>query len=205
MVIEVTSKHNAQPDHAPEMKYRLLKDVSDTQRHGTKRAFGPQLVCKQYWFEASEVLISSCTFMFHAPRYFQDFVLSGQNVVSQVRRVKMSLVLHDTTWQRNEMTQTFSASAVGELKNLEGVHFEFYCWMQESPARWNSDLMKDASWARSKLPVVLRAFQQHPLKKELTKVTPKYNDSDRMPELCARIRGHLLEHHPRRTSGRRSR
>ncbi|KAL1593434.1 hypothetical protein SLS59_009314 [Nothophoma quercina] len=45
MVIEVTSKHNAQPDHAPEMKYRLLKDVSDTQRHGTKRAFGPQLVC----------------------------------------------------------------------------------------------------------------------------------------------------------------
>lgn len=190
------------PEEDHDLLYEIYDSIDLAEHPSSKSSYGPQLVCKQYWSEVSEVFISSCTFMFWNPYYFQNFVLSHQKVVSQVRKVKVGVILQAGGYESKNLDQAFSASAVGGLKSLEGVHICFYGCGGISEARWNSNIMNDAAWVRFKLPVMIRAFQQHRLKETMTEVTlwyysPAYDKITEEPAFCAQVRRHLLEYHPR--------
>ena len=170
----------------------------------------PQLVCKQYWSEASQVFLSSCTFNFGQSETFLNFVISGHNAVSLVRRIKVAADLDISRSQCQRIAREFSTSTIGELRSLEGVDLHVFYW-GEITEDMASNVMSNPTWNKAKLPVVVRGFQQHKLKESLTTV---YVTDERiwypaetgsMIDAAAEIRASLLDHQPLRRVSRRGR
>jgi len=172
------------------------------------RPVTPQLVCRQFWTETSQVFLSSCTFRVDYPYAFRAFALSEHSAVSRVRR----LMIHVGGGSHNfpmYWHTVLTSSLVGRFVSLEGLNFtgKVY-WLPQKGLR-DLDVMGSWLWKTRKLPSVIHSFQQHKLKAELTSVIFE-------PELRAHeppgdtepingaIREHLLQHRPRRLSKRRS-
>ncbi|KAF3039272.1 hypothetical protein E8E11_007448 [Didymella keratinophila] len=173
------------------------------------RSISPaQLVCKQYWSEVSQVFLSSCTIHFKRSDCFLDFIISGHNTVSQVRRVKVVATLDTSRSQCLSTTRKFSTSAIGELRSLEGVELHVLYWGEVSEDM-NSNIMSNPVWNKAKLPVVVRGFQQHKLKQSITivfvKDRRKYGRVKTGPfvDAAAEIRASLLDYQPLRRASRR--
>ncbi|KAF1927754.1 uncharacterized protein M421DRAFT_174719 [Didymella exigua CBS 183.55] len=168
----------------------------------------PQLVCRQLWAETSEVFLSSCTFRVSRSEDFRAWALSGHNSVPRVRR----LLVHLSGGKSHNFPMyshaDFTSSLVGRFSSLEGVVFTGSVYWGPREAVLNADVMGGDHWRMIHIPVIIRAFQQHKLKEELTHVTmlPKcysHDVWDTKPYNEA-IRKALLQHHPRRLSKRRA-
>lgn len=170
----------------------------------------PQLVSRQFWAETSEVYLSSCTFRFNFLSGFRSLALSGHTVVPRSRRV-MFHISADTPDAFNfplHSHSNFTSSIVGRFVRLEGVIFTGSVYWGPQGHITDTDLMGGEHWRKIHMAAVIRAFQQHSLKENLTHVTllPEsrpHDVWDAKPYNEA-MRKALLQYQPRRLSKRGS-
>jgi hypothetical protein len=95
---------------------------------------------------------------------------------------------------------------VGKFASLEGLIWKISMSTFDNKLLHVTDIMGDRRCQTLKLPTMLRAFQQHKLRGDLTSVSFEYyNHTLPVPKTTAfgsAIRGHLLTYVPRRTSRR---
>ncbi|KAH6625458.1 hypothetical protein C7974DRAFT_376970 [Boeremia exigua] len=166
----------------------------------------PKLVCRQFWAETSRVFLSSCRFQVNDARSFRELALSKQPVIPHIRRLNV-YVWFAPHYFPAFWDDVFTSSLVGRFVGLEGVTFAGE--LRFNGAITDMDVMKGDRWGFRYLPTLIRSFQQHKLKENLTSVDFWVRNFARQPRrdvvpLNAAIRTQLLEHHPRRLSQRRS-
>lgn len=164
----------------------------------------PQLVSRQYWAEASEVFLDSCTFRIDLPRVFRELALSRQAVVPRIRRLMINSkdnLIFTEDW-RKVLTNSYW---VGKYVSLEGLQLEVDTYWAFGTLV-TVDIMNDNIWKITNIPAMIRSFQQHKLKESLTTVAFKpykfrwtYVDLTLLDPV---IRMELLQHRPRRVSKR---
>lgn len=71
-----------------------------------------------------QIVSASCTFYFQPLRVLERFALSAQCIVSRIRIIKIETKLYDSEMYRDDVSRAFSAAAISDLKNLQGVHID---------------------------------------------------------------------------------
>ncbi|KAF1359827.1 hypothetical protein EJ07DRAFT_155764 [Lizonia empirigonia] len=172
-----------------------------------RRGQFPQLVCKQYWNETTSIFFSTSTFRTNGFEALHGLALdpSLQELVPRIRRLEIDSFLGSRI--RTKMASTLTPSILARFEGLEGFKWKF--GYNQSNEYWFkvTDVMSDARWKRAKVPTIVRAMQQHKLREDLTSVEfytwpTDSSIADPRTALSNMIRGHLLEHVPRRTSMR---
>jgi hypothetical protein len=125
----------------------------------------PKPVCKQIWFETSQIFFAIATFAFHYPLDFQALMILSPMWLQHVRRLQINLFTFPVMkrWAR-----VLSYSAVGRFTNLEGIEIRVRAtWTDVEPLQ--GGVMTGKEWKKTKLPSIIRSLQQHKLKPELTR------------------------------------
>ena len=189
-----------------QLDYTLYDSVDEQPIRGNPRhsawtvTRAPQLVCRQYWAEASEAFFSSCALRVDEPTAFRGFVQFGGPIVSQICRLIVYLYQDFPLYWED----AFKSSLVGRLTSLEGLSFLGTVFWGPG---LGSDVMSGWYWKIGKMPKIIRSFQQHQLKEKLT--TVKFRPDSRMKDRAIvglvndAIRENLLRYHPLRRSKRR--
>lgn len=189
------------------VSYEAVSNGPISSLSSIKGPYTPNLVCRQFWAETSQVFLSSCVFRVDHPDAFRALALSGQSVVPRITRLMVRLSgtrSHNFPMYSHD---AFTSSLVGRLVSLEGLVFTGMVYWAPRDAATAADVMGSACWKSKKLPVVIRAFQQHKLQANLTSVTFEPESYFVEPVWDATpyneaIRIQLLDHHPRRLSKR---
>lgn len=141
------------------------------------------LVCKQYWAETLPVILTTSVFAFNDPKVFQSFLLSSHVLVARIYRISIrahvSLAFdQDDTNAWGYCIYRIIACDVERhravrLRMLEGLSLKLCSRMGEDCNIFDSiDVMKpiagDAEQGGHELHYVIRYFQRHRLKEELT-------------------------------------
>lgn len=170
-----------------------------------------QPVSKQVWAESLHVCMIKYTFDFHHAHIFQAFVQSHQLLVPNIRKISIVCVpaerLRHFSDDLLSWTEPKEISAISRFTNLEEfkIKLEFYTTYKDLATQ--NDIMSHASWKCMRLPHLIRAFQQHKLNANGTRVSvhsPGLSTSDE-PHTSAlkyAIITQLLDYHPRRLSKR---
>lgn len=188
---------------------RLLYAVFDSVNHkrpvDSSISRAPKPVCRQYWAETSHIFLTSCVVRVDWPTALKAFVKLGGPVIYRIRKLMINTTNLDFPglWRN-----VLNSSYVGRLTSLEGVNFSGdIIYTGPLGPYLKEDVMRGHYWRKCKMPEIIRAFQQHRLKGELTSVTIKLSpyrqlqgvDVDSINEA---IRKNLLHHCPRRVSER---
>jgi len=141
----------------------------------------PQLVSRQFWAETSEVFLSTCTFRFNYEFNFRRFALS---YLPTVPRVRWIMIYARPCWSSGWLNHFGSHVPydpddiirmyymVGNLKSLGGMKFSAeLVWLFDESVR-EPDLSVD-QWAKAEMPKIVRTFQQHRLRPDLTSAVLK--------------------------------
>jgi hypothetical protein len=163
----------------------------------------PKLVCKQMWNETTSIFFETAVFTMRADNQsFHTFATSPstQSVVSRVRRLHIHTVLL-SPWYT-----AANATDVGRFQSLQGVEWDVLFYPSNPRLVETPGVMSAPAWKSSKIPLLIQAFQQHKLQKDLTSVAFRLlgrHYFDRGPDttlLSETVRGLLLEYTPRGTS-----
>lgn len=168
----------------------------------------PRPVCKQIWNETTSIFFSSAVFQFRNPEHFHAFALSIslQSVVPRIRTIKVISCIFSFRTFGKDWSGTFNTSIVGKFASLEGLIWKISMSTFNYQLLHVTDIAGDRRCQILKLPTMLRAFQQHRLRDNLTSVSFEYyNHPLPVPKTTAlgsAMRGYLLTYVPRRTSRR---
>lgn len=143
------------------------------------------------------------------PNTFRTFVQSGEPIISQIRRVMVHTRYKQSANFPANWEGVLNAHFIGRLLRLEGVHFSgLVCWSGLKHRRV-ADIIAGLRPNIRKMSKIIRSFQQHKLKEELTIVNlkPRHFTADvasKVELINERIRRGFLQHRPRRLSKRDS-
>lgn len=133
--------------------------------------------------------------------------LSKQAMAQSFRR----LIIAGSDFELADFPQRWAdvltSSTVGRFSNFKGLRF--YLWTYYFDTFMSAtDVMSDSEWGWTKLPQIIRAFQQHKLNPSINTVNYVSSghlsggESEWGTKLNESIRDELLNHHPRRLSRR---
>lgn len=211
MVLVYTASTSEDGDDQIQVSYMAYGTVTSGDCMTGEAAFQcyttPQFASRQFWAEASEVYLASCTFRFNHPDDFRRLALSGRDIVTRIR----CLMIHLSGGKTHNFPMyshgSFTSSIVGRFSSLEGLIFAGSVYWGPREAVVDSDVLGGYHWKMIHMPVIIRAFQQHKLKEELTHVTMRaeseQHDVWEAEPYNEAIRKALLEYQPRRLSKRR--
>ena len=193
----------------PDTFHYVIYDRITAEPLPENRVSTPKLVCKQFWFETSQVLLASATFQFTEPKFFRALAISAPRWLQCVRRI---FLIPSDGWYASDLLKwwagSLTSSLVGRFTHLEGVRFEVYVYDLGGLCA-QLDVMTDRKWKKTKLPSIIRSLQQHKLKPALTTFKFKVWKTDRKsfgfledPAISEAIRTELLKYRPRRVSKR---
>lgn len=168
----------------------------------------PKLVCKQFWFETFQIFFATATFHFNRPVIFRTLAILSPMWLRNVRRLRIQCIMF--SWLKR-WADCLSYSLVERFTNVEGIEIRLEASrMDVESLQFN--VMTGKKWERAKLPSIIRSFQQHKLKPELTRfICEPYSVktygykrqgqpfADAIDEA---VRTELLKHHARRRSRR---
>jgi hypothetical protein len=159
--------------------------------------FSHPLVCKQFWSETSRVIYQNSTWVFHNPHDLILFINSRQAVVSRVQKVVInaqdneSLVAFCNKWQ-----QALTWRNMRYFRCLRGFGLRIEVNYDRNEMRNRTDLMKDQMWVKARLPLIIRAIQQHKLEPDLTTVDIPCGIEPAFRAWASEFRRLVLEHVP---------
>ena len=164
----------------------------------------PKLVCKQFWVESSQVFFATATFNFTSPTIFMGLTVSPRSWLQHVRRLRVTVAGSVSYRFLHLWAHSLVPSQFGHFNHLEGVEFRVGA-NHHVLLLMGLDIMTDHEWEKTALPFIIRSFQQHKLKPELTRFIceePKLDIRGRQKnpladEFGEAIRAELLKHHPR--------
>ena len=164
----------------------------------------PQLVCKQFWAEASEAFFATATFNFTSARVFRRLTMPLLRTwVQRVRRLRITAkgYIHSNflLWWAGSLTDKLLAP----FTHLEGVEFRIGA-SNSHLLLLGPDIMEGKEWKDTLLPLIIRSFQQHKLKPELTRFVceepvVRIRGRQRNPfadGVAEAIRAEMLKYHP---------
>lgn len=139
----------------------------------------PKLVSRQFRAETSAVCLASSVFCFNHPAVFRAFVLSARLVVTRVRRVSLFMSIFPTKpmfWSAVNWAKALTNDLTGLLFNLEGVELRTPFLPGRKILEHNvEDSLLCSAWIRCGMTDIIKFFQQHKLKKDLTSFKPSYS------------------------------
>lgn len=165
------------------------------------------LVCNQYWAETLPLILTTSLFAFDDPKVFQAFLLSSHDHVARIGRISIrahaSLAFdQDDTDAWGYCIYRIIACGVEKhravrLRMLEGLSLKLCSRMGEDCNIFdNIDVMNpiagDPEWGGHELHYVIRYFQRHKSKEELTFCEVQDEGRDRKALEIA-IRFHSLD------------
>lgn len=167
------------------------------------RANGPKPVCKQIWFETSQMFLSSAVFDMLTPLAFRTLAVSSPKWIQHIRQIRVSFEGYGALDYLKVWADSLEPSLVRRLTHLQGVTFEIRVYGGKSLLT-RPDIMTDKEWKKTHLPPMMKSLQQHRLKPELTSFTWEaysYDDSRVFLGSAAineAIRTELLKYRPQR-------
>jgi hypothetical protein len=181
------------------------QETVDLVGEGFKRlADTPQLVCKQFWSESTTTFFATATFNFFSPVVFIRLTAPLRTPlwtwVQHVRRLRVTVEGYNSMFMIL-WADGFADTRLALFTHLEGVELRIIANHYEL-LRLERDIKTSKEWKGTSLPLIIRSFQQHKLKPELTRFICEE------PHVCRRqknpladaigeaIRAELLKHHP---------
>jgi hypothetical protein len=195
-----------------ELQFRVCPEENDP--HATReccslsdtKASVP-LVSKQLWFEATGTFMASNTLVFDRHYDFYEFALLRQESLSRLSRLLIRPG-NSPYFGLGSWATVSTSSILGRFNNLQGVRLLLQVSSWDISLLRIKDVMRLPRWRSTRLPAIIRAFQQHPLKNKYTYVkTVPFDHYGMNPVVLnpvitsgmeAIIKVKLLEYHPRR-------
>lgn len=177
-------------------------------RRSGSRTDIPKLVCKQVWYESSQVMFATATFAINSPETCRILSKSSPIWLQYIRRLAINIDYHSLLDLR-KWAYGLTFSLAERFTNLEGLRLYSLGWtysLMDIISR-RPDFLTDERWVSTKMPSFIRSLQQHKLKPELTTVSwteidIASGDTWQDSQISEVIRTELLTHRPRRKSRR---
>lgn len=163
----------------------------------------PDLICKQYWAEASAIALGKYCFYFSTPEELYAFVSTSGPYIARIRQIELELDLDMGEKSRNEVqwVKALSSCTSDRFESLEDVTLVCMLWVPDHVRlAQDGELMENQILQKCGLTTIIQILQQHRLKEELVTIyIDSYSEINIFyhPQIEAALRRHLLDYQGR--------